>query len=180
MKDYFFNNYLDYEDGKDDLEKLVNFLNENPGSRVYFGSNGGICWVMEIVLEIINEKCGELVAVADIQSAGFKLFFLAKCKKRLAPSTTGMFHLAGRKMRITSEGRPDNEDDEFWFKETRKRTKEDIKFCESIGMNENEVKKIKASRNVLFTQKRLNELLKFQLKNETIQSLPPQNRKEDH
>lgn len=165
MKSYLFNASIE----KEPVEKLIEFLNENPGSRVYFNSDGGDVYLVEPLIEIIEENCGELIATGEISSCALKIFFKSEVRKRIIPGTTGIYHSVGQRFRMTIFGKPSEECNDFYFKELMKDKDQEIDFCLWIGMNDKEIDLFQQSKDVYFNYQRLNELLRKS--NKPLQSL---------
>lgn len=164
MKSYIFNGPIELEP----ITKLNEFLNENPGSTVYFSSEGGDVYLLQPMLEILKQNCGELVAIGEIGSVAFKMFFLSECSKRMTSEVIGVSHSIGQRLRMTPFGNASGEDGEFFYKNLLKEKENEIKFCRWVGMNLDEIVKFKELKDVYFTNKRMHELLKHTKKSKPL------------
>lgn len=158
MKTYYFNKDISDES----TSEFIKFLNENKDEdiRFYLTSDGGETYSSQILIELINEKCKEIVGVGNLASNAFYIFFEVKISKRLMQGCYGIFHLRGNSFRIQENGKLEYESHLFELQELKKDYNKTIKWCEDIGMNEKEIKKLKKNEDVYFTQDRMIELLK--------------------
>jgi len=151
------------QDFDTDLSKLfISFVNENEGAiSIYIDSNGGEFPTVQLIRDIINgdPERFTLIAVNAIRSAAFVLFFSVTCKRIILEGTTGAHHLMGRTSRIMSNGVHSDELERFEFKRLKEGNLDEVSFCENIGFNQKELRLFKAGKDVLFSNKRLNDLL---------------------
>lgn len=165
MKNYFFNGTIDNES----TQKLIEFLNNNENVKIFLTSGGGENYCTEVILNIINSRNDiEIEAVGRIHSNAFYLFFSALCKKSLNEQIFGMYHYSGCNYKIAENGKLEYMDDRQDLKALRSQLKITEKWCIDLGFNENEMRKLRANKDVFFQKERLKELLQFQQKNETI------------
>jgi len=126
---------------------------------IYLKSVGGDTWVMQVILDIINNHPTKffLIAVDEISSCAFELFMRAHCDKEILFACTGMYHQTffhGVNLRM------DNSNDlTIAEKDYQKiRLEEAHQFCENIGFTKKELKDFLLGKDVLFTYHRM---LKF-------------------
>lgn len=80
------------------FDKFIKFQNDlAPDTRleVWLNSDGGLCYIGEMIRELFESYDPELfmlVASGRICSSAFDLFVAAKCQKHIIPGTIGMVH----------------------------------------------------------------------------------------
>lgn len=149
------------EDAEKDLEMII-----------YLSSCGGNSYIANAIIDLINKhaQCTTLIAASHILSAAFSIFFQTKCLKQIVPATIGMDHLAKIDSQITEGGTIMGAEDQFSLKVMRRSKKESLSFYESIGMKQEWIDDILDGRDVYFTTKELETMLKTQNKNEIYRS----------
>jgi len=156
MKTYYFNEEI----GRESSQKLIDFLNENDKVKLYWTCTGGECWEGEVLLDLINKRVSEIVALGWLYSMGFTIFYKSTCKKSIHPDTTGMCHQTGRKIYVQSNGKCDDEGDAFYMAEAKKQLAKDIKWLKKLGLNKDEISRYKNNKDVYFSNSRLKEFIK--------------------
>lgn len=150
--------------GKLDLDLLDRFTGcVNQGHEkiiIYLNTTGGSCNTSEVMCDIINNNPErfELIAMNGILSAGFTLFFGAKCSRRIMMNTAGMIHQGNQEFTLNDNLKPTYAIDVAWKKRMKKEHLQGIEFVKSIGLNKKELKKYKRGDDVYFQYERLVEL----------------------
>lgn len=141
---------------------IIGNVDEKIDIDVYMESSGGESFIGDIMLDILDKSPHNitLIAVDEICSAAFNLFFRSKVAKRILPFTIGMAHY-GRVEGITVNEKGKSVDDcDIAQIESLKNMRDDtIKFCKSLGMNNSEIRKIRQGKEVYFQHKRLQEFI---------------------
>lgn len=142
--------------------KAYNDLKLEETIDIYLNTSGGDPESGDAIVDVINNNANvtNLIAYGKICSAGFDLYFKARCPKRLLDGTIGMAHLA----RVEMENFTVNDSKEKvqagfyknWWNEDKKKR---LKFYEDLGMEKKELLKIKKGGDVYFSNNRLLELL---------------------
>lgn len=131
---------------------------------IYISSPGGHVDVFQTITDIINscpEQCN-LIAVGEIHSAAFELFYSVKCERRILPFTFGMYHFAYDEILIDEHGKAKEEYGKARLENLKLMRSHTFKFCRKIGMSDKEIKSIKAGKDVYFQAARLQQFLQFQ------------------
>lgn len=145
--------------------KILKAYNDLKGEEtidIYLNTSGGDAESGDAMVDIINNnaKVTNLIAYGKICSAGFDLYFKARCPKRLLDGTIGMAHLARVEMEnFTVTNSKEQIEAGFyksWWMEDKKKR---LKFYEELGMEKKELLKIKKGGDVYFPYNRLLELL---------------------
>ena len=154
---YYFNGKID----KESTEKFISFCNSNDGKfTLYLSSGGGENWCGEVIQDLINGRCKEIVALGQVSSCAFKIFFSAKCKKRIGHRCYGVFHQTTWQFPVGQNGRYEK-DTEMKIENFKKGMVDDVEWCKEIGLTPKEIKAIKNNEDVYFDTERLNELIIF-------------------
>lgn len=154
--------------GKGDEKTLDKFISDwnasaNTFKDIYIDCEGGLYSVFQVMLDIINStpsKC-QLIACGELHSAAFEMFYLAKCRKKIIPFTFGMYHLATDEIETDEKGKPKSGQAQAKLDNLKATKKFTLSFCQKIGMNASEIKRIKNGEDVYFQTDRLNYFLKF-------------------
>lgn len=162
MKRYIFNAFID----KDSVEKFISFVDANPDQNItlYLTSSGGEEAGMHVLLDVINHdpERFEIYAIERIFSSAFELFFMAKCKRRLAPATIGMCHLSTCEMKMMANGEPAYDGDKALLKADRFRNAGLTALCIELGVSEEDYKMIMKGEDVYFQWDQLIGLMQQQ------------------
>lgn len=154
MKTYYFNGGIDEEN----TNKCIEFLNQNEDVTLYLTSSGGENYCTEVLLDVINKRCKEIIGVGYLMSNAFKLFYSVEIKKELKPYTFGMFHLSGSEYRLGENGKMMIKDQKFELKQLQREFPATIEFCKKLGMTKKEIQTIKKGEDQYFAYERLKEL----------------------
>ena len=131
---------------------------------IYLQSNGGSTGCSNAIANILNNHKGklEVIAYESILSSGFTLFFKLKCKKSILSETSGMYHLSVVDGNPIYEGGKLDSYGEFCLKEMV------YNFLDGtnklVGFTDKEIKDMKNSKDVWFSEKRLKQMLTFNKK----------------
>lgn len=144
-----------------------NCLDLTKSITIYIKSVGGLVGHYALITHIINSnyKNVTLVAVDEIFSSAFNIFFSFKGKRIILPDTIGMAHFCWSTFQLDERGKPSTDYDKFIMAEMKRNKSKTIKNFQDIGLNTKEVNKIKNSKDCYFTTERLNELLTYGKKN---------------
>ena len=156
MKYFYFNDL--FEENKT-TKDFIDFINENQDElTIFLNSGGGNSNIKQVLLDILNENKERIMLKASyfIGSNAFRLFFEFEGKKKIMDATYGMFHLTIMEV-ATLENNETVESDKMTKENMLNFYFETIKFCERIGMTEEEIQKIKEGKDVYFNNKRLRE-----------------------
>lgn len=155
---------IDCDMDTDLVERFVKFVNETEGRiAIYLNSPGGFIVSAQIISDIIDSDVDrfEITAGDFIASAAFWLFFNCGCAKEVFDGTIGMYHLSGKEVRIKTNGGVTGTVEQEMIKHLKSNGLAlNMAFCESVGMNPQEIKAIKSGKDVVFSTERLWELLK--------------------
>lgn len=155
--------YIDGNINNQTVEKLAEFLNDNDGvtKSIFLNSQGGGYSDSRIIGEMLGRHKGfiELIAMNEIGSAAFEIFFLFEGAKRMGDQLIGVYHLGGAELLMGTNGRPITERDRVFLGELEKMNDCQMKFCKQLGMKESEIKKIKKGDDVYFIEERLKEFM---------------------
>lgn len=163
--------YIDSEFNPELLKRAVEFFNSLETAdevTIFIDSEGGDAPVLFSMLKMINAVGHRirLVVTGQICSAAFLLFYLAQCKREIMPMAFGMHHLPAQKIEIMSNGRGAGKEMEWLIDERKKDMPFIMRFNESIGMSEEDQKKVYDGQDVYFSQAELLNFLSFQEKNQ--------------
>lgn len=131
---------------------------------IYISSGGGSVALQQILTDVINDQPERfrVIAVEHIQSAAFRFFFEVECDKCVLPNCIGMYHVSREDMEIGMNGEPYHEVDKFLLKNFPEFMKEDLRWCESIGMTAAEIEGIASGKCVYFSTEDIKRLIKTQ------------------
>lgn len=148
------------------IEKLIQASNSNEGGvlTIYLTSTGGISYISDMLTDIVNSQPSifALVAAGEISSAAFNFFMKARCHREVLPGTYGMFHLTRIKVDVADGGMGYYEEDKFHLKEFSRPKKDALEWCESIGMNAEEIENVANTNEQYFGRERLEYFLQVQ------------------
>lgn len=160
------NIYLYGDISKDSVLNFINDFNRlDPQKQitVYLNSEGGGLVEMYMIKDIL-ERCNkpiELVAMGNVMSAAFDLFFEVNVsKKRIISPTIGMTHQAECTVKIKADGKLHD-----CFYETLNHVvsldnKKHFKMLKQLGLTEAELKLYNNGEDIYFPTERLNQFLK--------------------
>lgn len=134
---------------------------QQPKIMIYLSSHGGLSEGEAVITTAINLEPHRFVLIAngEISSSAFSLFFNCNCEKSIMPGTYGMYHLSRMTIEISQSGEGHKEEDRFVLKHFTKEAKDNLKWCESIGMNAKEIQTIASTQDQYFTTQRIKELI---------------------
>ena len=159
------NYYFSGEINKDSVCDLINFLNDHPEHvTIYLSSYGGDHHRTDVLIDIINNRSDKtkLIAINYIESSAFRLFFSVKCEKEIKDLTYGCFHQPYQDFTLSSTGLIYDEEEKYKKKRLKKIFQQVLLWAQSIGMNEKEIGKFTAGKDIYFSHGRLVELLQKQ------------------
>ncbi len=159
---------LNKDVGDEMLSDLINALNSLQGDdylTVYLCTDGGSAIHSYAITDLIEENKDriELVAFGDIASAGFEIFFKARCSRRIVAGTYGMYHVTRMSISMDVDQRPLNEGDRqvvAWGKNFAKT--QALAFCSTLPFTQKEAAKFKQGKDVHFSYERLLNFLNYQ------------------
>lgn len=136
---------------------------------VYLNSEGGELISMYVIKDLLERynQLVELVAVGNLMSAAFDLFFEVNLdKKRIVTPTIGMIHQSSNDIRVQADGKLRDPFTKAMKHDMLLDNKMHIKTLKTIGLNEEELKLFNNGEDVFFTTQRLQQFLKnAQVKN---------------
>jgi len=126
--------------------------------NIYLFSNGGSISVSMAILHLINEN-KDIVHLwgGSLNSAGFDLFFKAKCSRKLLPFVDGMYHQTKISVEINEDGKPTyfvGEHNVKWIKSFHKET---LRVATVLGFTPQEIKRLKKGDELYFMEDRIKE-----------------------
>lgn len=151
-------------------QKFLDLVNEVEASRdkeiiqIYLSTKGGEMVATELMLDVINERPTwfRIIAIGEIYSAGFIMFFMAKCDKALLPGTRGMMHLFRYHLSITTRKHGYDDEEKFILEHIKSDGDSQINWCKEIGLIDEEIKVIESSEDLFLTYHRMRNLLEDQ------------------
>lgn len=155
-------------------EFYYDFANKlrQPHVTIFISSGGGVSAAAQILVSLINAEPERfrVIAVDHIQSAAFRFFFEVECDKCILKDCIGMYHMSRQEMDMGFDGQPFFQLDKFLLKNYPDFMKEDLQWCESIGMNAQEIEQIAKGDNVYFSPEQLRNFINIQ-KDDRLQRL---------
>ena len=148
------------------LNMFINMYNKNEDEYiVYFSSSGGMSDVANAIIDLINRNIEKtkLISYFQLASAGFEIFFKAKCQREIINSTIGMYHLTNLAIDYNSKGEISYYSGVAQKKEMLKiNYPESLEFCNKLGFTQSELRKYNKGEDVYFLSDRLQEFLNTQ------------------
>lgn len=130
--------------------------------HIYFSSpEGGLMDVAEAIIDFINtykDKI-EITFYGENFSAGMHIFLRTECKKKVVPSTTGMYHYSWKEITMSQKGVLVNEYDKFSFKEMKISKENDLAFLRTTKLSEKEINGIIKGKDVYFSFNRMKDII---------------------
>lgn len=128
--------------------------------NIYIFSNGGSISVSMAILHLINKNRDKVhLYGGSLNSAGFDLFFKAKCSRTLLPFVDGMYHQTKIIIEINEDGRPTyfiGEHNKKWIQSFHAET---LRVANTLGFTPAEIKKLKKGDELYFMEDRLKDFL---------------------
>lgn len=155
MKHFHLNGIID----DDLLNKFYAFWNqyEEDDWTISIFSGGGFTAAGKTIINALNSRQGMVTLIChEAYSVAYEIFYRTKCKKILAETCKGMYHLSSAKMWITANMMASTEEDRVIVKDW-KETRSQYIFAKEF-MNKKEFKKFKKGDDVYFTFKRMKEI----------------------
>ncbi|MGL4977021.1 MAG: ATP-dependent Clp protease proteolytic subunit [Cetobacterium sp.] len=145
---------------QDVLEDFINVVNEKEGVHLMIRSGGGLVYVGDLIIEIINQnpEMFKITALECISSTAFVIVAKAKCEKKLLPGTQGMMHQAYKDYSIKTGGKVVIAKDYKTY--DRFLYNQELELMKELECTEEEITKYKKGKDVHFTYERLKQLLK--------------------
>lgn len=142
----------------------ANGLEKQQNITIHLSSCGGDVEAENAMLYIINSQPERFCVVAngEISSAAFGFFFRAECDKTILPGTIGMYHLSRRSVEISLSGKGFYDADKFHLKHFKTGLKEELIWCEGLGVSAKEIELIAKGHDVYFTTEQLKGFLTLQ------------------
>lgn len=143
-----------------------------PHVTIFISSGGGASAAAQILVSLINAEPERfrVIAVEHIQSAAFRFFFDVECDKCILKDCIGMYHMSRQEMDIGFDGQPFFQLDKFLLKNYPDFMKEDLQWCDRLGMTAAQIEEIAKGNNVYFTPDQLRNFINIQ-KDDRIQRL---------
>lgn len=164
---------IEEEISSDTLKKLAEAYNEletrpTPVLHIFFSSGGGDSTAGEAIIELINryKEITTLTVYSFIQSMAFDIFFKVKCQRVILSTTIGMAHLHRWSTNVKDGGTNLDYFDDFKKEVMKANLKPRIAFYKELGLREDEIQWITDGEDLFLDAKRLEKMLKLQLKNE--------------
>lgn len=143
----------------DGFQTVLDVLDSTEPVTIILACGGGDMAYAEVVLNIINTNPDNFTLIsAGSYSAAFYIFMNARCKKKIAKGTLGMFHFPYIKMELMTNGKVYYDQDRAHIKNNK-----DFMFsyytswCNSF-MNKEEIEQLHKGDDVFFTHMRMLEL----------------------
>lgn len=162
-----FNETID-EKAVDLLVQAYNSLHPEEKLEILFCSMGGANHCTEVLAHLINANADRtvLIGYGGLMSNGFKLFFKVACEKFLLPQTFGMYHLTRLDGgTVEFEGSVKHNSDYSEFMKKRMRSFDYLNETHDlVNFSEKELETIKSNYDCYIDTKRLEQMLKYNLK----------------
>lgn len=152
--------YIDARIDEKMLQKFFDFCNANPDDDwiITLWTNGGFSTASAQIISMINTRPDKVILVChEAYSAGFDIFYRAKCKKIICATSKGMWHLATVSMTVDSRMKPVYTEDKTIVKNWKENKKSSIQFAEQF-LTKKEFKRFKKGYDIYFTAKRMKEI----------------------
>lgn len=149
------------EDAVIDFIDEYNKCNIYEPITIYINSPGGYVSHAAVIQDIIDSSLNvTFIAVGEIFSAAFNLFFFSKCKNKIIlPETIGMIHFCWSTFNLDETGKPSSDYDKFIITDMKANKNKTLEKLQTLGLNTKELTKVKNSKDCYFTTERLKELL---------------------
>lgn len=152
--------HIDSRIDKEMYSKFLEFANANGEEEwtIILYTVGGFNVIAKNILFIINNRVAATTLICnEAYSAGFSLFYEAKCKKVMCHNSKGMTHLAAAEMFMQSNGKPSYSEDECIVKNWKQSKKKDKEWVK-IFLTKKEYKNYKNGKDVYFNFNRMKEI----------------------
>lgn len=152
--------HIDSEINKELLNRFLEFANnnENEDWTINIYTSGGATVMAKSILYIINQRKDRVTLFCcEAYSAGFELFYDAKCRKVIVQKGKGMIHMNSSDISIQSNGKPSYSEGACIIKNWEQDKKEDRSWIKQI-LTKKEYKRYKKGWDVYFTFKRMKEI----------------------
>lgn len=151
--------HLHGELNNESLESFYNFLNQydTEDCTISIMSGGGSTCVAKSIINALNLKRESVTLVChEVYSGAFEIFYRTKCKKILAETCKGLYHLSAAKMWVSANKRPFEKEDRIIAKNWKESTCQ-LDFVKQF-MTKKELSEFKKGNDVYFTFKRMKEI----------------------
>ena len=155
MKYYIFDSKIESEP----ISKLVEFINNTPDNiTIVFSSSGGHPALGRVATFILNNNKNRitLIAVNEISSAAFDIFYTFKGLKHLTKGCLGMYHFSSINVPFSANGKPENDGKATLEKATSDKN-DTIKIAKII-MTPKEFTQFKNNQCVFFPFSRMKQI----------------------
>lgn len=142
------------------LEKFVVFFNQyqSQACTIILHTRGGQTYVTDAIVTMVNQMEDVTLIINAIYSAGFEFALRADCKKILAKTARGMWHLGRCDMSMAIDGKPFYDEDINHLKTFPIEYKLSCTLAKKI-MTKDEFHKLKVKREeVWFDFKRMKQI----------------------
>lgn len=157
MEYLIFNEPITEETG----QKILDFIGRTDGPiQIGIATVGGCKSTALFVLDAMNAAKDRLtlVAMTGIYSAGFRLFYDYKGKRKITFGCNGMYHYSGQNIRMNALGKPDYYEGAASMETIKKYDRaDDLQFSKQF-MTASELRKFAQAQDVFFNFGRMMEI----------------------
>lgn len=151
--------HLHGELNNESLASFYNFLNqyETEDCTISIRSGGGMTCVAKSIINAINSRKETVTLIChEAYSGAFEIFYSSNCKKILAETCKGMYHLSAAKMWMIANKQPFEDEDKVIVKNWEESSCQS-EFVKKF-MTKKELSEFKKGNDVYFTFKRMKEI----------------------
>lgn len=153
---------IDGDINEENTQALLEFINQNEGHAMQIGisSSGGFFDYARFVTNVLNQNKDSitLVAVGNVYSAAFRLFYEFQGARKMTFATRGMAHHSYQTVPLTNNGIGATDEAHAAICNSRDYIRPDeIAFAESFMFNE-ELEKFKQGKEVYFDFARMRQI----------------------
>lgn len=142
------------------IAESIRSLEKEEYLNIYIYSYGGSISVSMAILHLINQNKDVVHLLGgSLNSAGFDLFFKAKCSKELLPYVDGMYHQTKISIDINEDNKPTyfvGIHNKKWIKSFHEET---IRVATVLGFTQSEIKRLKKGDEIFFMEDRMKEFI---------------------
>lgn len=157
MKYLIFNEPINEETG----QKILDFIGGTDGPiQIGMATVGGCKSTALFIADAMNAAKDRLtlVAMSGIYSAGFRLFYTYKGKRKITMGCNGMYHYSGQNIRMNALGKPDYYEGNASMETIKKYDRtDDLQFSKQF-MKAGELRKFAQAQEVYFNFGRMLEI----------------------
>ncbi len=144
------------------LVEVVNDLKEHQNIALYLNTIGGDLEVAEALIYLINSDPNRFLLIGNgkLWSAGFLIFYRAKCDRVLLPGITGMAHSINVTVGMNQLKKPYYEIDRANVECIALQKAWTDELFKQLGLSAAQIKKINSGEELFFQEKEMRRFLK--------------------